>query len=72
MQTSVSTIIATEKKSKISVENVIDPYQYSTFEKILSVTATCLCCKQLSWKTSKDVRRNFIRRIKYSKEVVDL
>ena len=26
MQTSVSTIIATEKKSTISVENVIDPY----------------------------------------------
>ena len=43
MQTSaVSTIIATEKKSTISVENVIDPYRYSTLEKILSVTATCL------------------------------
>ena len=43
MQTSaVSTIIATEKKSMILVENVIDPYQYSTLEKILIVTATCL------------------------------
>ena len=41
MQTSVSTIIATERKSTISVENVIEPYRYST-EKILSVTATCL------------------------------
>ena len=43
MQTSaVSTIIATEKKATISVENVIDPYRYSTLENILSVTATCL------------------------------
>ena len=43
MRTSaVSTIIATEKKSTISVENVIDPYRYSTLEKILSATATCL------------------------------
>ena len=39
---SVSSIIATEKKSTISVENVIDPYRYSTLEKILSVTATSL------------------------------
>ena len=38
----VSTIIVTEKKSTISIENVIDPYQYSTLENILSVTATCL------------------------------
>ena len=42
MQTSISTIIATEKKSPISVENLIDPYRYSTLEKILSVTATYL------------------------------
>ena len=42
MQTSVSTIIATEKKSTISVENVTEPYRYSTLEKVLSVTATCL------------------------------
>ena len=38
----VSTIIATEKKSTVSVENVIDPYRYSTLDKILSATATCL------------------------------
>ena len=42
MQTSISTIIATEKKSPISVENLIDPYRYITLEKILSVTATYL------------------------------
>ena len=42
MQTSVSTIIATEKKSTISVANVIDPIRYSILDKILSVTATCL------------------------------
>ena len=42
MQTSVSTIIAMGKKLTISVENVIDPYRYSTLKKILSVTATCL------------------------------
>ena len=42
MQTSVSTIAATEKKSTTSVENVIDPYRYSTFRKILTVTAACL------------------------------
>ena len=42
MQTSVSTIKATEKKSTISVENVIDPYWYSILKKILSVTGTCL------------------------------
>ena len=41
MQTSVSAIIATEKKSAISVENVMDPYRYSTLENILSVTGTC-------------------------------
>ena len=67
MQTStVSIIIATVKKSTISVENVIDPYRYSTLEKILSVIATCL---QLSSKMSKDVRKNFSRRIEYSKEL---
>ena len=38
----VSTIVATEKKSTISVENVVDPYRYSTLEKILSVTTTYL------------------------------
>ena len=41
IQTSVSTIIATEKKLTNSVENVIDPHRYSTLEKVLSVTATC-------------------------------
>ena len=72
MRTSaVSTIITTEKKSTIAVENVVDQYQYSTLEKILSVTATSMC-KQLSSKTSKEVRRNFSRRIEYSKEVVHL
>ena len=38
----VSTIIAMIKKLTLSVESVIDPYQYSALEKILSVTATCL------------------------------
>ena len=57
MRTSaVSTIIATEKKSTISV---IDPYQYSTPEKILSVTATCLRfinnCHRKRQKMSREI-----------------
>ena len=56
----VSTIIATEKKSTISVENVVDPYRYSTLERHSNLS---LICEQLSSKNSKDVRRNFSRRI---------
>ena len=56
----VSTIIATEKKSTISVENAVDPYRYSTLERHSNLSSIC---EQLSSKNSKEVRRNFSRRI---------
>ena len=55
----VSTIIATEKKSTISVENVIGPYRYSTLKKILRVTATRLRfinnCHRKCQKMSREI-----------------
>ena len=69
MRTSaVSTIVATEKKSTISVENVIDPYRYSTLEKILSVTATCLRftnnCHQKRQKISGEISAEELNKAK--------